>query len=375
MNPVRALLDYGQSVWLDYIRRHLIATGELGRLVREDGLRGVTANPTIFEKAIDGSIDYRDAVDALEREGLRDPKEIYERLAIEDIQGAAAVFAPVYDETRGSDGYVSLEVSPALARDTAGTIEEACRLWRSIGRPNAMIKVPATEEGIPAIRRLTAEGINVNVTLLFGQEMYERIAEAYLAGLEDRAVCGGDVGGIASVASFFVSRIDTAVDAEIAARLKSAAGPERALLESVEGKVAIANARLAYQRYKKILATERWRALAARGARPQRLLWASTGTKNPKYRDVVYVEELIGPETVNTVPPATLDAFRDHGRPRASLESGLEEAAGTLETLEKLGISLRSATDRLVGDGVRLFGEAFDKLFRALDRRCKKLSR
>jgi transaldolase/glucose-6-phosphate isomerase len=366
-NPLLALARYGQSVWLDYIRRGLITGGGLARLAREDGLRGVTANPAIFEQAITGSSDYAEALETLVGQIGGDPKALYERLAIQDIQAAADILRPVYDDTRRRDGYVSLEVSPDLAHDTAGTVAEARRLWQAIGRENTMIKVPGTAAGVPAIAQLTAEGINVNITLLFSRVRYEQVAAAYFAGLERLAAGGGDVSRVASVASFFVSRIDTAVDAIVTARLKTATSAgEQALLRSVAGNVAIANARLAYQRYKELVRSDRWRALAARGAQTQRLLWASTGTKNPAMRDVRYVEELIGPDTVNTVPPATLDAFRDHGRPRASVEEDLDAAQHTMENLERLGISMAEITDTLLDDGLRRFVEAFEKLFSAL---------
>ncbi|MGH7429401.1 MAG: transaldolase [Candidatus Methylomirabilaceae bacterium] len=368
MNRLKALHDYGQSAWLDYIRRSFITSGELAHLVQDDGLRGVTSNPAIFEKAITGSTDYADALGALAREDL-DAMSLYERLAIRDIQDAADVLRPVYDETACRDGYVSLEVSPKLGRDTQGTIAEARRLWKLVGRDNLMIKVPGTPEGIPAITRLLAEGINVNVTLLFSQGRYDEVAEAYLSGLEQLAARSGNLSRVASVASFFISRIDTAVDGLATARLKSATrADERALLQSVIGKVAIANARLTYQRYKEIFRGARWQALADRGARTQRLLWASTSTKNPSYRDVIYVEELIGPDTVNTMPSATFDAFRDHGRPRASLIEDIEAAHDTMETLERVGISMKEVTERLLDEGLRLFAEAFDKLLAAVDK-------
>jgi transaldolase/glucose-6-phosphate isomerase len=366
MNPLRALQDYGQSVWLDYISRHLIVSGELQRLIDEDGLSGVTSNPAIFEKAITGGTDYRDALTALASQPL-EAMALYERLAVQDIQAAADILRPVYEHTGGADGFVSLEVSPHLAYDTQGTVAEAKRLWSVVGRPNLMIKVPATPQGLPAIEQLIGEGVNVNVTLLFAQDVYERVTQAYMAGIERRIAQGGDVSRVASVASFFVSRIDTAVDAILAARLKIARdAQERALLQSLAGKVAIANAKLAYQRYKEIFRGARWEALASQGARRQRLLWGSTSTKNPQYRDVLYVEELIGPETVNTMPPATLEAFRDHGRPRSSLEEDVAGAHATLEALERAGISLREVTDNLLAEGVRLFAEPFDKMLDAL---------
>ncbi|HYL79726.1 MAG TPA: bifunctional transaldolase/phosoglucose isomerase, partial [Candidatus Acidoferrum sp.] len=372
MNPLKNLAEYGQSVWLDYIRRGLITSGELARLIQEDGLKGVTSNPSIFEKAIAGSTDYAAALDELRGRPELDAMALYEQLAIRDIQDAASVLRPVHEATNRRDGYVSLEVSPALAHDTRRTVEEARRLWKAVGRDNVMIKVPGTPEGIPAVEQLTGEGINVNVTLLFDLDAYGRVALAYLAGLEALAARGGDVSRVASVASFFVSRIDAAVDGQVAERLKNSTRPEdQALLRSLPGKVAIANAKLAYQRYTEIYQGARWQALAGKGARTQRLLWASTGTKNPAYRDVLYVEELIGPDTVNTIPPATLDAFRDHGRPRASLQEGLAEARETMARLARAGISLKEVTDRLLQDGVHLFAEAFDKLLAAVETRRK----
>ncbi|HUK14487.1 MAG TPA: bifunctional transaldolase/phosoglucose isomerase [Thermoanaerobaculaceae bacterium] len=367
MNPLLELGRAGQSVWLDYIRRSFVAGGELGRLVREDGLGGVTSNPSIFEKAIAGSTDYREAIDALAGEPGLDAAGAYERLAVEDVRLAADVLLPVWTASAGGDGYASLEVSPRLAHDTAGTIAEAQRLWRELDRPNVMVKVPATREGLPAIERLIAEGVNVNVTLLFSVEVYAEVAEAFLRGLQWLAERGGDVGRVASVASFFVSRIDTEVDNRIEARLASAGGEERAALDRLRGAVAIANARVAYQRFREIFRGPRWEALATRGARVQRLLWASTSTKNPAYRDVRYVEELIGPDTVNTMPPATLAAFREHGLVRSSLAEDPAAAAATLAELERVGISLADVTTRLTEAGVKLFAEAFDKLLGAVE--------
>jgi transaldolase / glucose-6-phosphate isomerase len=372
MSNLKTLEQFGQAIWLDFIRRTLINSGELKMLVDQDGLRGVTSNPSIFEKAIVGSTDYTTSIDGLYGRGETDPMTIYEYVAVPDIQAAADVFRPVYERTAGRDGYVSLEVSPFLAHETQKTIDEARRLWKLVGCENVMIKVPGTPEGIPAIRQLLSEGININVTLLFAQPRYEQVAEAFIAALESLAARGGDVSQVGSVASFFVSRIDTAVDERVAARLKAAAGPaERALLRSVQGKVAIANAKLTYQRYKEIFQSDRWRALENKGAKTQRLLWASTSTKNPKYRDVLYVEELIGPDTVNTVPMQTLEAFRDHGRARLSLEEDLEEAQDTMQVLDQVGISMDEVTDHLLRDGVRLFADAFDQLLNALDRQCK----
>lgn len=369
INPLRALAAFGQSIWLDYIRRSSITSGELKRLIDEDGLRGVTSNPSIFEKAIAGSTDYDQAFASMTKSEDRDAKHLYEQLAIADIQAAADLLRPAYDETKRRDGYVSLEVSPYLANDTNGTIDEARRLWATVNRPNVMIKVPGTPAGVPAIQRLTAEGININVTLLFARAAYEAVAVAFTAGLEERVQAGQAIDHLASVASFFVSRIDTAVDNLLTAKIKSASDSTRGTFESLLGKVAIANAKLAYQMYLSRIETPRWRALAAKGAQSQRLLWASTGTKNPAYRDVLYVEELIGPDTVNTIPPATLDAFREHGRPRASLTEDIEGARATLSALETAGISLDEVTAKLLDDAVRLFADAFDKLLGAVERK------
>src|SRR5216684_3767873 len=368
-NPLKDLQKYGQSVWLDYIRRNLITSGELKRLIDEDGLRGITSNPSIFEKAISGSTDYSDILSSLQSQSDLDAKARYEQLAIRDIQDAADMLRPVYQSTKRRDGYVSLEVSPYLARDTQGTIQEARTLWKAVGRENVMIKVPGTAEGLPAFQQLISEGININVTLLFSQKVYERVAEAYIAGLEQLAVRGGDVSKMASVASFFISRIDTLVDSILEARLKTAKDTrEREQLKSVLGKVAIANGKQTYQRYQAIFSSERWKKLTAKGAQTQRVLWASTSTKNPSYSDVLYVEEMIGPDTVNTIPPATLDAFRDHGHARPSLTEDLESARDRMETLARLGISIDEVTDKLTEDGVRLFAEAFDKLLEAVEK-------
>jgi transaldolase/glucose-6-phosphate isomerase len=358
-NPLQGLLEHGQSAWYDYIRRGLITSGELQRLIAEDGLRGVTSNPAIWEKAIDGSTDYAQAIAEIKGGGESDPVAIYEAIATQDLRDAADAFRPIYDQTGGADGFVSLEVAPEHAHDTERSISEGERLWKMIDRENLMIKIPATQEGIPAIRALLARGINVNVTLLFANDVYEQVAEAFIAGLSDRAAGGGDPSRLASVASFFVSRIDTQIDAQL-----EDLGSDEA--RALQGRVAIANAKLAYERYKEIFAGERWGPLSERGARPQRLLWASTSVKNPKYRDVLYVEELIGPETVNTIPPATFDAFRDHGRPRASLEEDVDGARAALAELADLGVSLEAVTTQLTQDGVDAFCKAFDKLFAAI---------
>jgi transaldolase/glucose-6-phosphate isomerase len=371
MNRLKALHDFGQSVWLDYIRRDLLTGGELKRLIAEDGLRGMTSNPAIFEKAIGESTLYDGALRDFEGQHDSDPLTIFEHLAIADIRQAADILRPVYQSTRGRDGYVSLEVSPYLAMKTAETIADARRLWRAVDRPNLMVKVPGTEAGVPAVRQLISEGININITLLFARSAYKAVADAFIEGLEAYAAAGGNVAGIASVASFFVSRIDTAMDAAIEERLKQAPSAEdRQALEGLLGKVAIANAKLAYQDYKALFGAPRWQDFARKtGAQTQRLLWASTGTKNPKYSDVLYVEELIGPDTVNTMPPATMDAFRDHGKPRASLEERVDEARRIIETVARLRLPLAAVTDKLVTDGVALFADATDKLLGAVARK------
>jgi len=373
VNHVKELQKFGQSVWLDYIRRKLITSGELQRLIDEDGLRGITSNPSIFEKAISGSTDYADLLKSLETQTDLDAKGRYEILAIRDIQDAADILRPIYDSTKRRDGYVSLEVSPYLARDTQGTLEEARRLWKAVGRENVMIKVPGTAEGIPAFQQLISEGININVTLLFSQEVYEEVAAEYIAGLEQYAASGGDISRIASVASFFISRIDNSIDVIVASRLKTAKDDqERETLSSILGKVAVANGKQTYQRYLKIFGTDRWKKLAAKGAQTQRVLWASTSTKNPAYKDTLYVDELIGPDTVNTIPPATLDAFRDHGHAALTLTQGLDEANRVMDTVAKLGISMKEVTDKLTEEGVKLFADAFDKLLQAVEKSSKK---
>ncbi|MFZ0481555.1 MAG: bifunctional transaldolase/phosoglucose isomerase [Terriglobales bacterium] len=368
-NPLKQLATFGQSIWLDYIRRDLLKGGELQRLIDEDGLRGMTSNPAIFEKAIEASAQYKDFLDSLSNRTDLDAKGRYELLAIRDIQDAADLLLPVYQSTKKRDGYVSLEVSPYLANDTNGTLDEARRLWKSVGRNNVMIKVPGTPAGIPAFRQLISEGINVNVTLLFAQPVYEEVAAAYIDGVEKFAATGGDLSQIASVASFFISRIDSLVDSLAAEKIKTESDAGRkAKLQSIQGKVAIANGKLTYEAYERIFSSPRWKALAAKGAQTQRVLWASTSTKNPNYRDVIYVEELIGPDTVNTIPPATLDAFRDHGKPRQSLTEDLEGARKTMADLAAAGISMKEVTDKLTVDGVKLFADAFDKLLAAVEK-------
>jgi transaldolase/glucose-6-phosphate isomerase len=367
MNPVKALENHGQAVWLDFLARGFVAKGDLKALIETDGVKGVTSNPSIFEKAIGSSDEYDAPIgNALQRRD-RPVADLFEQLAVEDIQNAADVLRPVYDRLDGNDGFVSLEVSPYLAMDTKGTVGEAKRLWKDVHRKNLMIKVPATPEGLPAIERLIGEGISINITLLFSQEVYRQVAEAYLKGLEKYVGKGGDPSHVASVASFFVSRIDTMVDKQLDEKIAQANDPgEKERLAALKGKIAIANAKMAYQDYKRLFAGDRWEKLAAKGAKPQRLLWASTGTKNKDYSDVLYVEELIGPNTVNTVPPATLDAFRDHGKVRDSLEENIDAARHALDELERSGVSLDAITKELVKDGVKQFADAADKLYGAV---------
>ena len=353
-NPLRDLHRFGVSVWYDYVSRSLIDSGELKRLIEEDGVRGVTSNPTIFEKAIGGSTDYDDAIRSHAKPGMT-PTELFEKLAVADIQAACDLFRPLYDESKAGDGFVSLEVAPSLARDSAATVSEGRRLWAAVARPNLMIKVPGTVEGLRAFEDLTAEGVSVNVTLLFSLERYAAVAEAYLKGLERRAAAGKDLAKVASVASFFVSRVDTAIDAILEKRPEPEA---KALL----GKAAIANAKLAYQHGKKVFASARFNALKGKGAMPQRLLWASTGTKNPAYRDVLYVEELIGPDTVNTMPPATVDAYRSHGAGRPSLEEGLSEAGEQWHALPRFGVDREAVMVKLEEEGLASFSKSFETL-------------
>ena len=365
-NPLKGLLAYGQSPWLDYIRRNILLNGDLKKMIDNDGLRGMTSNPAIFEKAITAGDDYNDIIKAADAKSST-AMALYEKIAIRDVQDATDIFGPVHKETKGRDGYVSLEVSPNLAFDTQATIEEARRLWKTVNRPNVMIKIPATPQGVPAIRQALEDGINVNITLLFAQSAYEQVAEAYFAALEARVAKGQDISHIASVASFFVSRIDSLVDSTIDAKQKTETdSAKKALLESLRGKVAIANARRTYAKYQELIASPRWKALAAKGAQTQRLLWASTSTKNPKYRDVLYVEELIGADTVDTIPPATFDAFRDHGKLRNSLTENVAGANKTMSDMEAAGISMKEVTDKLLADAVKLFQDPFKQLLEAI---------
>jgi len=371
MNPLKKLETYGQSVWYDNVSRHLVRSGQLAALAADDGVTGVTSNPSIFEKAIGQSNQYDDEIRKIARD--KDAASIFRKLAVEDIRDACDIMRPLYDRQDGRDGFVSIEVSPYLADDTAGTVEEARSLWAEIARPNLMIKVPATKAGVAAVRTIISEGINVNVTLLFACAMYAEVVEAYLSGLEART---GDLSRIASVASFFVSRIDTKVDAQITEKLKVAQGQDRTRLEALKGRTAIANAKQAYELFQLNYGGggARWNRLAERGARPQRLLWASTGTKDKSYSDVLYVEELIGPSTVNTMPPETLAAYRDHGNPAARLQLGLIEARNDLAALEGFGISLDRVTSELLVAGLKQFKDAADTLFAAIETKRRSIT-
>jgi len=370
-NHLIQLGTLGQSIWLDYIRRDLIVSGELRRLIEEDGLRGMTSNPSIFEKAIAGSHNYDEDIRTMALDG-KDYKAIYEALSQRDVQGAADEFRTLYDKTDGKDGYVSLEVNPHLAYDTNGTIAEARRLWTALNRSNVFIKVPATTEGLQAIQQLISEGININVTLLFGLPRYRQVAEAYITGIEARLAQGKSVKYVASVASFFVSRIDVLLD-PLLEKIIAHGGDKLQLANQVHGKIAIASAKVAYQIYHEIFSTNRFKKLADQGARSQRLLWASTSKKNPKYNDVKYVEALIGVDTVDTIPVETLNAYRDHGKPKVRLEQDIEEAKNILQRLPALGINIDKVTQQLEEEGVEKFNHPFDKLMETLAKKCQEI--
>ena len=371
ISRLHALQAAGQAVWLDYIERDLVQSGELARRIATDALTGLTSNPTIFEKALAQGTAYDAQIAAA---GAGTALELFEEIATDDVRAACDAFASVFDATHGADGFVSLEVSPALANDAASTVGEATRLWGRVDRPNVMIKVPGTDAGVEALRELIAAGINVNVTLLFSVDAHRRVIEAFIDGLEQRAAAGEPVASVASVASFFVSRVDTAIDARLDALAKSGVITDERC-RALQGKAAIANARLAYRLARATFSGERWAALAARGARVQRPLWASTSTKNPAYRDVVYVEQLIGPDTVNTLPPATLDAYRDHGVTVRTIDTGVDMAVRHLAELEALGISLAEVTDRLLVEGLASFQQSFTSLLTGLDRKSRALGR
>jgi transaldolase len=371
-NRLKALHDVGQSMWLDSIDRTMLHNGDLERRIREDFLTGMTSNPTIFQKALSGGDAYDEQLLSAE-EGL-DPSQLFELVETTDVRDACDLFAGVFASTRGADGFVSIEVSPGVSHSADATVEEARRLWKTVNRPNVMVKVPGTEEGALAVRRLTAEGVNVNITLLFAIEAHARVIEAYFAGLEDRVRAGQPIDGISSVASFFVSRVDTEIDKRLDTLAANAIGGEKERLEMLKGRAAIANAKLAYRLFTEKFSGARWDALKAKGARVQRPLWASTSTKNPKYRDVMYVEELIGPNTVDTMPPATIEAFRDHGDVQRTVNARVGAAEGLLKELEGVGISIREVTEKLLVDGIASFQKSFDELLAGIQTKVGSLT-
>lgn len=356
-NPLNQIEALGQSIWIDYIKRDLLTTGKLKKLITEDSLRGMTSNPNIFEKAIAESHDYDDAIKKLIKEG-KNVKEIYYKLTEQDVREAADQFRPLYD--KGQDGYVSIEVNPKLARDTAGTIEEARRLWKEVNRPNIFIKVPATKEGLPAIKQLISEGINVNVTLLFGLPRYREVVEAYIAGIEARLSQGQSVDRVASVGSFFLSRIDTLLDPIF----------EKKLAAQLQGQLAVASAKMAYQINNELFHSDRFKKLAEKGAKIQRLLWASTSTKNPDYSDIKYIDSIVAPNTVNTMPLETLDAYRDHGDPKIRINENLEQAKDCFQQLENLHMNIDQYTQQLENEGIEKFAKAYDQLIESLKKKC-----
>jgi transaldolase len=372
-NRLQELNDIGQSIWLDSIDRRMLHDGELDRRIRDDALTGMTSNPTIFQKALASSSAYDEQITEAEEKGPTS-WELFELLETTDVRDACDHFAGVYSSTRGADGYVSIEVSPGVSHSADATVEEARRLWKTVDRPNVMVKVPGTTEGAVAVRRLIAEGINVNITLLFAIEAHERVIEAYLTGLEDRVKAHQPIDGVASVASFFVSRVDTEIDKRLDALIARAIGPERDRLKTLKGRAAIANAKLAYRLFTRKFAGPRWEALVKQGARVQRPLWASTSTKNPEYRDVMYVEELIGPDTVDTMPPATIDAFRDHGAVERTVDKKIAVAEGVLKEIEAIGISVKEVTEKLLVDGIASFQKSFDELIAGLEAKIGSLA-
>jgi len=372
-NRLQELHDVGQSIWLDSIDRRMLHDGELDRRVRDDALTGMTSNPTIFQKALASSNAYDEQIVAAEEDGLTS-WELFELLETTDVRDACDAFAGVYSSTRGADGYVSIEISPGVSHNADAAIEEARRLWKTVDRPNVMVKVPGTVEGAVAVRRLISEGINVNITLLFAIEAHDRVIEAYLAGLEDRVKAHKPIDGLASVASFFVSRVDSEIDKRLDALIAKAPPAEKERLQLLKGRAAIANAKLAYRLFRQRFSGPRWEALAKQGARVQRPLWASTSTKNPSYRDVMYVEELIGPDTVDTMPPATIDAFRDHGVVDKTVEKKTAAAEGLLKEIEAIGISIREVTEKLLVDGIASFQKSFDELIAGLESKIGSLT-
>jgi transaldolase len=372
-NRLQQLHDVGQSIWLDSIDRRMLHDGELDRRISDDALTGMTSNPTIFQKALASSNAYDDQIIEAEQQGLTS-WQLFELLETTDVRDACDHFAAVYSSTRGADGYVSIEVSPGVSHSADATVEEARRLWKTVDRPNVMVKVPGTPEGAIAVRRLIAEGINVNITLLFAIQAHDRVIEAYLAGLEDRIKARQPIDGLASVASFFVSRVDTEIDKRLDALIAKASQPEKERLKLLKGRAAIANAKLAYRLFAQKFAGPRWEALAKQGARVQRPLWASTSTKNPEYRDVMYVEELIGPDTVDTMPPATIDAFRDHGAVEKAVDKKVATAEGLLKEVEAVGISIKEVTEKLLVDGIASFQKSFDELIAGLEAKIGSLA-
>jgi transaldolase len=372
-NRLQQLHDIGQSIWLDSIDRRMLHDGELDRRISDDALTGMTSNPTIFQKALASSNAYDDQIIEAEQQGLTS-WQLFELLETTDVRDACDHFAAVYSSTRGADGYVSIEVSPGVSRSSDATVEEARRLWKTVDRPNVMVKVPGTPEGAIAVRRLIAEGINVNITLLFAIQAHDRVIEAYMAGLEDRIKARQPIDGLASVASFFVSRVDTEIDKRLDALIAKASQPEKERFKLLKGRAAIANAKLAYRLFAQKFAGQRWQALAKQGARVQRPLWASTSTKNPEYRDVMYVEELIGPDTVDTMPPATIDAFRDHGVVERAVDKKIAAAEGLLKEVEAVGISIKEVTEKLLVDGIASFQKSFDELIAGLEAKIGSLA-
>lgn len=363
-NRVKKIHDFDQSIWLDFIDRKIMNSGELDKLISEDGVRGITSNPAIFEKAISSSADYDEDIKAFAKE-KKGNEDLFYAIAIKDIQRAADMFLPVYnEEVEGADGYVSLEVSPLLAKDTEGTVKQARELWKAVARKNVMIKIPGTAEGLAAIRTCISEGININVTLLFGLQRYEEVTEAYLAGLEDRLAANQPIDNISSVASFFLSRIDVLIDPML----------DKKGMSSLKGEVAIASAKKAYEIYKRVFSSERFKKLQQKGAKPQRVLWASTGSKDPSFSDIKYIEALIGPETINTVPMETIEAYRDHGEPKSRLEDDLDKATNTLEQLKKAGINLDEITQQLEDEGVEKFNKPYQKLMDAIQTQREQLT-
>jgi len=372
-NPLQELHDVGQSIWLDSIDRRILHDGELDRRINDDALTGMTSNPTIFQKALASSSAYDEQINESEEHGLT-TWQLFELLETTDVRDACDHFAGVYSSTRGADGYVSIEVSPGVSNSADATVEEARRLWRTVDRPNVMVKVPGTPEGAVAVRRLIADGVNVNITLLFSLDAHERVIEAYLSGLEDRVKSNQPIDGLASVASFFVSRVDTEIDKRLDAMIAKASPAEKDRLKLLKGRAAIANAKLAYKLFRDKFSGPRWNALAKQGARVQRPLWASTSTKNPEYRDVMYVEELIGPDTVDTMPPATIDAFREHGVVEKTVDRKVAAAEGLLREIEAAGISIKEVTDKLLVDGIASFQKSFDELVSGLEAKVGSLA-